>query len=296
MQPRLKGIAIAILGGDARELILAEHLGAIGALVKVVGLPAQDCQGVDICEGLSEGLEGVRAVILPVPGINDRGELHAVFNQSPLVLTEELLSCLPHKTPVLVGVARKALREMVEKNDLRLIEIMKLDEVAILNSIPSAEGAIQMAMENSVITIHGSRSAVLGFGRTGITLAHKLSALGSCTTVFARNPAQRAKAVAMGLLARDCSRLAEEAKDADFLFNTVPQMILDEETLQKISPLTLIIDLASSPGGTDFKAAERLGIKAILAPGLPGKVAPRTAGKILAEVVPRILEEELALL
>ena len=35
---------------------------------------------------------------------------------------------------------------------------------------------------------------------------------------------------------------------------------------------TLVIDLASKPGGTDFRYAEKR-VKALLAPGLPGIVA-----------------------
>ena len=295
MQLFLKGVAIALIGGDAREVILAERLAAMGAHVKVVGLPVKCCQGIELCTGIAGGLQGAKAVILPVPGINDRGDLHTAFIKPPPVLSVELLSVLPPGTPVLVGVARKVLREMTDNAGLKLIELMKLDEVAVLNSIPSAEGAIQMAMENSDITIHGSRSLVLGFGRTGVTLALKLKALGSGTTVVARNADQRARAVAMGLEAADFSRLGHEAKDADFLFNTVPEMVLGESAREGLLPSALIIDLASSPGGTDFPAAQRLGIKAILAPGLPGKVAPRTAGRILAEVVPRILAKELAL-
>ncbi|KJR96591.1 MAG: dipicolinate synthase [Peptococcaceae bacterium BRH_c4a] len=297
MRPQLKGVAVAMLGGDARQVILAERLEALGVRVKAVGVPFPEkrCRGIEICREISEGLEGVQAVILPVPGVNDRGELYTVLPDRPLILSGELLSCLPAGTPVLVGMARKVLREMTGRCNLRLIELMGLDEVAILNSIPSAEGAVQMAMENSSITIHGSSSLVLGFGRTAITLARLLAAMGSRTTVVARNPAHRARAVEMGLGAADYTQLGDAAAKADFLYNTVPAMVLDKEALSRVSPEALIIDLASPPGGTDFEEAQRLGIKAILAPGLPGKVAPKTAGRILADVVPRILAEELTL-
>ncbi|COH28164.1 Stage V sporulation protein FA [Streptococcus pneumoniae] len=52
---------------------------------------------------------------------------------------------------------------------------------------------------------------------------------------------------------------------------------------------TLVIDLASKPGGTDFRYAEKRGVKALLAPGLPGIVAPKTAGQILANVLSQLL-------
>ncbi|MGB9803578.1 NAD(P)-dependent oxidoreductase, partial [Desulfofundulus sp.] len=172
---------------------------------------------------------------------------------------------------------------------------MDIDEVAILNSIPSAEGAIQVAMEKLPITIHGSNSIVLGFGRTGTTLARMLRALGSRTVVVARNPAQRARAFEMGLETADLPELPVIAAGADVIFNTIPALVLDERVLLQVRPGTLILDLASSPGGTDFEVARQLGITALLLPGLPGRVAPRTAGEILARVVPRLLAEQLAL-
>jgi dipicolinate synthase subunit A len=69
---------------------------------------------------------------------------------------------------------------------------------------------------------------------------------------------------------------------------------LDHSILKYANPDLLIIDLATQPGGTDFEAANALGIKAILAPGLPGKVAPLFAGRILADVIPRLIISELA--
>lgn len=297
MQPHMSGVTVAVLGGDAREVVLAKGLLAAGVRIRAVGMPdsLKTCPGLEICRDIPEGLEGVQAVILPVPGVNDRGELHGVPSDRPLVLSGEILSLLPEGTPVLVGFARKVLKDMAGQCKLRLIELMNMDEVAIFNSIPSAEGAIQMAMENSDITIHGSKSLVLGFGRTGMTLARMLGALNSSTAVVARNPAQRARSVEMGSHAVDFSELGQEASKADFIFNTIPAMVLDKEILGGVLPEALIIDLASPPGGTDFEEARRRGIKAILAPGLPGKVAPKTAGRVLAEVVPRILAKELNL-
>lgn len=291
----LKGATVAVLAGDTRQVVLAECLAEAGARVRAVGLPVTGHEGIDICPDIPSGLTGADSVILPVPGVNERGELYSAFPGQPLVLSGEQLSLLPANTPVLTGVARKTLVEMVNQYGLKLIELMKMDDVAVLNSIPSAEGAIQTAMENSDITIHGSKSYVLGFGRTGTTLARKLWALNSRTTVVARNPAQRARAVEMGLKAIDFAGFEARAADADFVFNTVPAMVIDEQVLGSMSPETVIIDLASPPGGTDFIAAEKQGIKAVLTPGLPGRVAPRTAGKILAEVVSRILMEELSL-
>jgi dipicolinate synthase subunit A len=169
------------------------------------------------------------------------------------------------------------------------MEIVEMDDIAILNSIPTAEGAIQIAMEETDITIHGSKTCVIGFGRVGITMARTLKALGSEVTIVARNPGQLARAYEMGCHRAGYDDLHEIMNHTNIVFNTVPTMVLDSNILKYANPDVLIIDLATQPGGTDFEAANTFGLKAILAPGLPGKVAPVYAGKILAEVIPRLI-------
>lgn len=288
----LTGLTVAVMGGDAREVILVQQLANAGATVKTLGLPVEKPNIVPCLEP-EECLAGVQALILPVPGVNEHMELHSAYLEPRPKITGELLSQLLAGTPVLVGMARKPLRELLVKNNLELVELMSLDEVAILNSIPSAEGAVQMAMERLPITIHGSCAMVLGFGRTGQTLAQLLSAMHADTTVVARDPAQLARATAMGLKALHFKELADYLKDVDVIFNTVPAPVINEDLLQRLPLATLIIDLASAPGGTDFVKARELGIEAVLAPGLPGKVAPKTAGMILARVVPGILLQKI---
>jgi len=288
----LAGLTLAVMGGDAREVTLVEHLAGAGATVQTFGLPVQG-DNIISCVEPDKCLAGVQALILPVPGVNENMQLHSVYHDEKITITGELLAPLSTGTPDLVGIARKPLRDLLEKCGLELVEIMKLDEVAILNSVPSAEGAVQMAMERLPITIHGSRAIVLGFGRTGQTLARLLAAMHARTTVITRNPAQRARASAMGLQAAHFQELVDYLRDVDVIFNTVPAPVITADILQKLPPATLIIDLASAPGGTDFAKARELGIQAVLAPGLPGKVAPKTAGMILARVVPRLLLQKV---
>jgi len=286
----LDGLTVAMAGGDARELILARSLADCGAIVKSLGLPLHGANIIG-CGSLEECLTGANALVLPVPGVTENMRLHGAYLENPPEITGSVLALLPEQAPVLVGVAREPLRRLVRQAGLRLGELMQMDEVAILNSIPSAEGAVQMAMEKLPVTIHGCRCVVLGFGRTAQTLAQLLHAMHAHTTVAARDPVQLAKAEAMGLSAVHFSEWTACSPPPDVLFNTVPAPVITESILQQLTPATLIIDLASAPGGTDFVAAARLGFDALLAPGLPGKVAPRTAGLLLARVVPRVLSQ-----
>ena len=54
---------------------------------------------------------------------------------------------------------------------------------------------------------------------------------------------------------------------------------------------SLIIDLASRPGGVDHETAAKLNRRVVWALGLPAKAAPMTAGEIIARTVTDILNE-----
>lgn len=58
--------------------------------------------------------------------------------------------------------------------------------------MPTAEGAIQLAMEELPITLHGARVLVIGYGRLGRVLADRLAGLKARVSVAARRYADLA--------------------------------------------------------------------------------------------------------
>lgn len=291
----LSGLKIAVLGGDARELILVTELVKMGATVVVAGFPADMVSpGACMANSVEEACQDAEVIVMPLPGTNPQGVIRAVYYQGQLQLSEKAMRSIADNAVVIIGTARPFLKQWSEKHGFTLLELNDDDELAILNSIPTAEGALQIAMEETAITIHGSRSCVIGFGRVGVSMARALKALGSDVCVVARNKGQLARAYEIGCHRADFDSLPGILAQYDLVFNTVPAMVLNRELLQHARPEIVIIDLANQPGGTDFEAANDLGIKAILAPGLPGKVAPTSAGRILAEVVPRRIIRELS--
>lgn len=289
MKVNLRGKRIAVLGGDDRELVLIPELVRIGAHVRVVGFAEhQIAKPAIMADSVETAVEDVHAVIMPMPGTDAQGVIRAVYSQESLLFDANLANRLTG-IPVFIGVAKTCVKELCKRFRVPLIEIAELDDIAILNSIPTSEGAIQLAMEETPFTIHGSHCFVLGFGRVAETLARNLKSLGAKVYGVARSAAALARIYELGLEPVPFEQLNESIGCAQIIFNTVPAQVLGEEQLKLLSMDCLIIDLASVPGGTDFKCAENLGLKAILAPGLPGKVAPVTAGKILGEVLPGLI-------
>ena len=148
-----------------------------------------------------------------------------------------------------------------------------------------------MAIQHTNITLHGSTVVVLGLGRVGLTLSRTLKALGAHVRVGVRKSEHFARADEMRLGPFYTDHLASNVRDADIVFNTVPAHVVTAEVIKQMPGHTLIIDLASKPGGTDFRYAEKRGIKAMLAPSLPGIVAPKTAGRILAVTLSQLIQD-----
>ncbi|MDP2873081.1 MAG: dipicolinate synthase subunit DpsA [Bacillota bacterium] len=284
---------VSVLGGDERERDLIIALSRAGHRVRVCGrvLSAPElAAGAAESPAPAEALEA-STIIAPLAGISGDGQ---VFSRQPhpgLTIDAPALSSLRPGTLLCSGAVGEPLRSALTARGVRFVDLAADDELAILNSIPSAEGAMQMAMEQSPFCLHGAAALVLGFGRTAQTLALMLRGIGSQVTVVARSPAARASAEAFCLYAAPFGDLSTLLQTALFCFNTVPAPVLTADTLAGANPELTIIDLASRPGGTDFAAAHAAGLRATLAPGLPGLVAPRTAGRLLSKVILGLLEE-----
>lgn len=280
---------IAIVGGDRRELYLAEFLAKTGYGIRLCGYEKYpNLPGVNHQDPL-QAIEGVQAVILPLAGIKEDYTPNCPFSEQPPLLDSKFFAALSEGTPVFIGWAREGLRALAKA--VQLVEVAGDDELAILNSIPTAEGAIAIAMEGTDVTIHGSSALVIGFGRCGISLARMLGGIGARVTVAARKATDFARAFEMGFNSCHLDDLMENIDTIEFIFNTVPAFILNDKILANAHECKIIVDIASGRGGTDFEFCKANNIPAVLAPGLPGKVAPVTAGKILARVYPRFLQQ-----
>ncbi|MFD1037934.1 dipicolinic acid synthetase subunit A [Virgibacillus byunsanensis] len=283
---------IGVIGGDARYLELIRQLQELsGTTIYLVGFDKleQGYTGLKQVDFADLELGVLDAVILPITGTDHDGNVETVFSDQHIQLSKQWFSQLKKSAMVFTGITNDYLTTATKDAGVSLIPLLNRDDVAIYNSIPTAEGTIMMAIEHTDYTIHGSRVIVVGFGRVGHTVANKFSALGAKVSVSARSIMDLARITEMGLTAIPLAELQDYTHDCDLLINTIPALVVNEKSIQQLPSHGLIIDLASKPGGTDFAYAEKRGVKAILARSLPGIVAPKTAGKILADVIKQFL-------
>ena len=161
----------------------------------------------------------------------------------------------------------------------------------MLNTIATAEGAIEIAIRETPFTLCGAKCLVCGFGNVGKTLSKTLLSLGCDVCCTYRKFKDKAWIEVFGARPIEAENIKNTVKNQDIIFNTVPHKIISADVLENVSSDAVIIDLASKPGGVDFDAAQKLGKKVIWALSIPGKTAPQTAGKAISNTVINILGE-----
>lgn len=283
---------IAVVGGDLRQIKMAEFLAADGFRVNIFGFDDNKTFAPEIirCSSLEEAVGNAEAVVLGLPGTTDDETVNTPCYSGKIYI-KDLLKAMNGKALLTAGIISDKLHSLAKIHGIYAVDYYNREELMILNAIPSAEGAIQLAMEETPITLHGSKCLVLGFGRIGKLLAKMLVGLGAKVTCTARKCHDLAWINSYGYNAIYTDSIANNTTDIDIIFNTIPYKVLNADILSKINKDCLIIDLASKPGGVDFEAAAALRLRVIWALSLPGKVAPVTAGEIIKATVVNILNE-----
>ena len=281
---------IWVVGGDLRQVKLAQLLKNDGHSVHTFGLEEAPEDVWEREESLS-GVERADCVILPLPVTGDGIFLNAPFAKEEIEVAR-VLDELCSQQLICAGRVDEQTLLMAKERGLTLHDYFAREELAVANAVPTMEGAIQIAMEELPITIHGSRVLIIGYGRIGRLLAHRFHMLGARVSVSARKWSDLAWVEVFGYGVEQTDQLDGWLCGYDLIVNTVPVQVLNEERLGELKEGCLVIDLASKPGGVDLQAAGRLGVKVVWALSLPGKVAPVTAGKAILNTVYNILREQ----
>jgi dipicolinate synthase subunit A len=282
---------IAVVGGDARDPEIARLAAETGADVRAFGLPWPDggVPGVRLEPSARAAAEGADYLFLPIPmGVGVH--VYAPHAPEPIVADEVFLSSLAPRAHVFVGRATPELREAAGAAGVETHEYDPDRELMLLRGPAIVEGAIQLAIEHTDVTIHGAEVVVVGYGTIGSLLARTLRALGARLHVAARNPIQRAAAYADGAEPHNLEELPNLAPSLQMVFSTVPAPVVGREVLERLPSGSLVLDIAPPPDHADLDLAAELGHRAVWARGL-GRRAPITVGRSQWIGLRRLIEE-----
>ena len=285
--------SFAVIGGDLRIVKLAKMLADDGNKVYTYGLEnakeLNENENIIMCEKLFEVVKNTEIVIGPIPFSSNGKDINTPFGEKNISI-RELMHVINAKI-LIAGTIAPEVYDLANDEYIEIIDIMKREELAVLNTISTAEGTIEIIIENTNKIIHGSKVLILGFGRIGKVLARKLAGLSAKVTCAARKDEDLAWIKAYGHIGTNINFIGENLAEYDIIINTVPHLILTEERIKYIKEDCLLVDLASNPGGIDKKAAKDKNLKLIWALALPGKVAPVTTAEFIKDTVYNILKE-----
>ena len=280
-----------VIGGDLRQLEVAKKLKEDGNSVSIYGLDnIPTIENFDIKTlNFRDIITKSDYLIFPLPVTRDGININAPFFSSHINIKNEVCPLL--SSQIIFGGIITPLSEAVNNSGVHINDYYAREDFMIFNALLTAEGAVKVALNDSKSIINKSECLVVGYGRIGKVLSRLLKEMGASVTVSARNSKDISWAKISGYKTINVNALENDFK-FDFVFNTVPAIILNSTNLHLIKISNLIIDLASSPGGVDTKVAENLGIKVKFSPGLPGKFFPKSAGEIIVETIYKIIKEE----
>ena len=281
----------SVIGGDLRQIYMVNEFIRRGYSVITYGLP--DNILIDLSDKASTLIEALKSssnILCPVPFTKDKVFINGLNGLLDGAI-ENLYYGLDTSKKFFGGNIPEDISKYCTSYHIPYFDLMEMNDIAILNALATAEGAICEAINKSVINLHNSNCLVLGFGRCASVLAKKLRSLDAEVCIAARNKDARALAVAFGYTCVSLDDLDDCLYEYDFIFNTIPSIILTKDRLEKVSPGVVIIDIASAPGGINYDAAKALNLNASLCLALPGKYAPKTSGEILANAIEHIIFE-----
>lgn len=282
----------AIIGGDLRLIKLAKMLAKEGNYVYCFGLEEaielKNIENIILTNTLKEAIKPSEVIIGPVPFTSNGQDINTPFSKEVIHL-REFMHAINAKT-LIAGSIPPEVYKMANDEYIEIVDLMQREELAVLNTIATAEGTISEAILNTNKILHGSKVLVLGFGRIGKVLARKLNGLSAIVTCAARKDEDFAWIKAYGYKETNINKIGENLNEYDIIINTVPHIILDDNKLKYVRKDCLLIDLASNPGGIDKKSVKERGLKLVWALALPGKIAPITSAEFIKDTIYNILK------
>ena len=276
-----------VIGGDERMRYLAASIAADGYPVCVHGFENLGPSRGAAETTLSELAQKSSVVLLPLPATRDGLTLNAPFAAEEIRLDDAFAS-LFHNRTVYGGMIQRLVASSVLWREIEPEDYYRREELAVGNAIPTAEGAVSIAIQEYPGTVNGAKCLVTGFGRIGKNLALILRGMGARVYGAARRKEDLMRMRAFGV---EPLTYREISRRFDVIFNTVPARVIGAPVLTQQDADTLLVELASAPGGIDLESAARLGLHVVQAQSLPGRVAPKTAAEYIKEAVYNMLEE-----
>lgn len=284
----MKSSRYLIVGGDDRLVELASIFEKNGINITTFGMDLVSIKNVKNFTSLDNALENSDIIVCPIPFSKEVHKINTKYSAFDIEI-EEFFKKLGTGKKLILGAINNYSKELAKKYNIEYSDYHNDEGYQILNTIPTAEGALSIIINETRETLFGRKILVLGYGRIGSLLSEYLKSLRGSVFVAARKDSDLNWINTRGMKAVPLKELQHYMGEMDVIVNTVPAMILDSRMLDLVSQDVFLLDLASTPGGIDFAYAAQKGIKTVHALGIPGKVACRSAAVYIYDTIQKIL-------
>lgn len=284
----MKSSRYLIVGGDGRLAELAAIFERNGYNISTYGMDMIEIKDVFNYLSLDDALDNSDIIICPVPFSKDVHKINSKYSMVDIEI-EDLFKKIGSGKKLILGAINNYSKNLAEKYKIEYTDYCDYESYKILNTIPTAEGALSIIIRETGETLFGSKVLILGYGRIGRLISEYLAALRAEVYVEARKEKDLTWITVKGMKAIPIEELPAYLGEMNVIINTVPAMMLDCEMLDMVKKDVFILDLASVPGGINFSYAEEKGIHAVHAQGIPGKVAYKSAAVYIYDAVKKIL-------
>ncbi len=238
------------------------------------------CQLVDLSDLKSPKacLEPFDVVILPFPSkkeniISDFKKpfsAESFFNENQLVIG---------------GMLENEIKNGLESSLVNHLDYFTNEPYVLKNAYLTTQGVMRLLFESTRDFLSCKSALVTGFGRIGKSLAVKLKAVGLKVFVAVRSEMQASEAYSMGFEVLKISAVKSIVFYFDFIFNTVPFNIFQENDVRHMKDETLYFEIASSPYGAKREHFDLYNKQYIPAGALPGKLYPKAVAENICDFI-----------
>ena len=134
--------SIAVIGGDIRQLYLAERLAADSYKVSLSGFDNCDLpgEGVSLADSVPGAVKQADCVILPLITTNDSLTVLSPFSSDTIAL-DDVMNAADQSKLILGGMMPPDIVIKAGDRGQKLIDYYEREELAVLNAIPTALSA-----------------------------------------------------------------------------------------------------------------------------------------------------------
>ena len=262
---------VLIIGGDKRFVCLKDTLIKNNYNVNSIFLNHKDEELTNIND--------YNVILLPIP-FSKNNLLNAPFYTKEIHLNT-IINMLKDFKGKIIGGLNESNEKLLKENNLNCLNILKDENFTLINAIITAEGAISKLIIENEESLFESNVCILGYGRVSKALSRRLDPLCKNLTIY-NNPSTNYTYTKIdNIKSKTIDNFKNDAKNYQIIINTIPSLIINESILNSLNPSTLIMDLASLPGGVDFKKSNEKNIKTLHYLGIPGKISSKSASNAI---------------